>query len=230
MKLTQTLVYSVLPVWVSCNEIALNISTKFKPPLGDDFGPERPWPLGPRTDLTRHDDNVVYESADYAFLYKIRRLLRLQPNDVFYDVGSGMGRVLCVMARRRVRKCVGIELFEPLCESAIRNAKSLRARRSPIEIVCGDAATADLSDGTVYFLYNPFGRETMADVLRNISHSLESNPRQIKIVYYNAVHNDLLAATGWLRCFYRFSTWSRRQVTLWKSVLTFCWISTLLNW
>jgi hypothetical protein len=44
----------------------------------------------------------------------------------------------------------------------------LRGRKAPIEIVCGDASTADLGEGMIYFMFNPFGADTMGDTLENI--------------------------------------------------------------
>jgi hypothetical protein len=62
----------------------------------------------------------------------------------------------------------------------------------------GDAVTADLSEGTVYFLFNPFGAATLAGVLENIKESLVINPRKIRILYINSAHVDLFLAQDWL--------------------------------
>jgi precorrin-6B methylase 2 len=87
---------------------------------------------------------------------------------VFYDIGSGMGRIVCAAARKRLRKCTGVEMSEPLCQIARCNAMKLRGRKAPIEIVCGDAPTADLGEGTIYFMFDPFGADTIRDTLENI--------------------------------------------------------------
>jgi hypothetical protein len=74
-------------------------------------------------------------------------------------------------------KCIGVELLAPFCEIARRNAAGLRGRKAPIQIVCGDAATAELSEGTIYFMFNPFGADTLRDTLENIRGSLSQEPR-----------------------------------------------------
>ncbi len=89
------------------------------------------------------------------------------PQDVFGDLGCGMGRIVCVAARKTVRKSIGVELLEPLCEIAHRNATLLRGRKASIQIVCGDATTVDLSEGTIYFMFNPFGARTSVSRLRS---------------------------------------------------------------
>src|SRR5215472_3284544 len=192
------------PMWTTCNEVALNIHTV--PKNG-----------GPPKLYAKHQDGVQYEVPDYLYLRRVRDILQPGPDDVFFDVGCGMGRFLCLMAREKVRKCVGVELQPQLCEAARRNAANLRSRKAPIEIVCGDAATADLSEGTIYYMYNPFGAKTMADVLANIRDSLARNPRNVRIVYYNTLLEGLFRSCGWLEKRHQFIVKSGMPVTFWRN-------------
>jgi len=205
------------PVWTQANEFALGIHTVPHPSIGSSRSSTRPWWLGEPSERARHDDNVRYETADYWNIRKVARILKPGPEDVFYDIGSGMGRMLCVMARRPIRKCIGIELFEPLCEIARRNVASLRGRKAPVEIRCADAATADLSDGTIYYMFNPFGEETLRDALENIRTSLSRKSRTVTLVYYNAVHETLLNDIGWLEKIGQFNAFGGHVVSLWRS-------------
>ena len=175
------------------------------------------WWRGDFNPDARHGDNFAYASPDYWYVRKLVRVLQPTSEDVVYDLGCGKGRILCIVARRPVQKCVGIELLEPLCEVARMNARRLRGRRARVDIVRGDCATADLSDGTIYCMFNPFGRRTMEDTLANIRTSLARNPRSISIVYYNAVYEDLLERCGWLERYHQFSTRSGLRVTFWRN-------------
>jgi hypothetical protein len=112
-----------------------------------------------------------------------------------------------------VRKCIGVELLEPLCEIARRNAASLRGRKATIQIVCGDATTVDLSEGTIYFMFNPFGADTLRDTLENIRGSLSQKPRAIKIAYYNAQFVAVLEALEWLVKVRELETFGGHRVT-----------------
>ena len=89
--------------------------------------------------------------------------------------------------------------------------------RLPSKIICADAARADLSEGTVYYLFNPFGKDTLRDFLANLETSISRDPRKVKVVYYNPIHESVLKASGWLTKFDEFSTWSGVRVTYWKS-------------
>jgi precorrin-6B methylase 2 len=204
-------------MWFKCNDFALNIDTGPKYLRANRRPSTRPAHRAEFSPMARYDDGHSYASPDYLYVYRIANVLKPKPADVFYDIGSGAGRVLCVMARRRLKKCVGIELFEPLCEAARRNASRLRSRKTPIEIICGDASTADLSDGTIYFMFNPFGAATMRSVLDNIERSLNANPRVVTIAYHNAVLADLLSERNWLEEYHAFSTAGGAHVRFWRS-------------
>jgi hypothetical protein len=96
------------------------------------------------------------------------RALKPGPEDVSYDIRSGVGRILCVMALHRLRRCVGVGLSVPLCQIARPNTLKLRGRKAPLEIVCGDAATAYPADGTIYCMLNPFAAVS-EELLRDVA-------------------------------------------------------------
>lgn len=216
-RLVNRAVSPLKPAWTALNEVLLHIHT-----VPGAFGRRaqyagKDWWRGPSTELARHDDNFQYATIDYWNIRKMIRVLNPGPNDVVYDIGAGMGRVICMLARRRLRKCVGIELLEPLCRVAQQNAASLRGRKTPIDIICADATTADLADGTIYFFFNPFGAETMRDTMENIKNSLAHNPRSIRIIYYNPVHEDVLEGLDWLERERQYASFGGKQVTFWVS-------------
>lgn len=183
-------------------------------PDGPIISEKEPWRSLP-SDRARHADNWRYATIGYQHVRKILRVVSPGPEDVFYDIGCGMGRILCVAAQHPVRKCVGVELQQPLCQIARRNAASLRGRKAPIEIVCGDATTVDLSDGTIYFMFNPFGPETLRDTLANIRGSLSQNPRDIKVVYYHAKYQSVIDDMEWLVKVHEFEQFGGHPVTMW---------------
>jgi predicted RNA methylase len=207
----------IQPAWTLLNEAALGIHTIPAPEASSDGQSrtgvaEQPDGLRPK-----HADSGRYEVPDYFYMRKVQTVLNPGPEDVVFDLGCGMGRFICLMARRRVRKCVGVELDTQLCKVAQENARRLRGRKAPIEIVCGDAACADLSGGTMYYMYNPFGRATMEDVLRSICVSLSRNPRNITIAYYNSILTDLFEEAGWIEKFHEFRVQSGMPVTFWRN-------------
>lgn len=185
-------------LWERLNDGWLNISTMSAPFSTHLVDPRVFFRDNEKAVQTKHADPVGYQSPDYLELRRIITHLSPGEQDVVYDLGAGKGRVVCLFARRSVKRCIGVEFARPLCDIAALNADSLRGRKAPIDIVCADAAIADLNEGTIYFLYNPFGAQTLRDVLVNLRNSLESTPRQIRLVYMNPQHAHVFAESGWL--------------------------------
>jgi SAM-dependent methyltransferase len=190
--------------WRALNESWLGITTTEDTPVAGAAAGNPP--------AARHADNYAYSTPDYLDLRRILGHARLAPTDVVYDIGCGMGRVVCLAARRRITKAVGIELNPGLAAIARRNAERLRGRRAPIEIRLADAVTADLGDGTVYYLFNPFGADTLRAVLANIERSLAKHPRAVRFIYVNPQHVDAFADSRWLEAYSALKTFRKLDV------------------
>lgn len=126
-------------------------------------------------------------------------------NDVFYDIGCGDGRVLCMMARHPIAKCVGIELGEEFAAKARKNVMAMRGRVAPVEVFAADATTFDYSDGTLFYFGDPFGPDTMRVVLKKIGDSVAKKPRSVTCMFvFRSLENataarPVLETSGWLR-------------------------------
>lgn len=128
-------------------------------------------------------DSSDYETTSHLIVLAALRMAEISENDVAYVLGSGKGRALAHLARMRLRKVVGIELSEDLCRIAKSNMERLRDMKTPVEIRNGNVAGADLSEGTFFYMFNPFGPETMKLFLNNINSSRPGT----RIVYLNPV-------------------------------------------
>ncbi len=135
----------------------------------------------------------------YHVLRKILAALPLQPDDVFIDIGCGRGRVLCLAAQRPIARAAGVEITPHHAAAAQRNLQRLRGRKAhDSSVFCGSAADFDLSGGTVFYLYNPFGGALFAQVAGNIRDAAMRGQRPVRLVYVNPVCRDVLDATDWL--------------------------------
>ena len=136
-----------------------------------------------------------------------------------YDIGCGMGRIVCMAARRPVQRCVGVELNDTLVIAASENAKHMRGRLCDIEIIHADATALDYRDGTLFIMHNPFGPDTMREVLGRIRRSLQHQPREVRIAYGHPMHNDVLEQCPWLVCTHVGSSlFHEHPTTFWRSV------------
>jgi len=181
-------------------------------------------------------DGTRYEPTPYLLLTEIFNRLELNDQDVYVDLGCGKGRSLLVAAQRNIRKIVGVEYDKDLLAIARSNLARLARIKPTLELIYGMAQSFDFSEVTCIFLYNPFGAETLTQVLEHIAVSLRSNPRPFRLAYANPQHDHVLAALPWLE---QFDMWEEkfypdfivyppqpRAVSFWRfNQSEDCWVS-----
>jgi hypothetical protein len=119
---------------------------------------------------------------------------RLQADDVFYDLGSGLGRVALMIGLLTVAQVKGVEYEPAYCAYAQERADSLRLAR--VTFLNIDARQADYSDGTVFFLYTPFTGRLLQEVLAKLAEAARRRP--ITLATYGACTRDV-AQQSWLQ-------------------------------
>lgn len=147
-----------------------------------------------------YQDAERYDAMHYRLYFKALRRCAPGPDDVVMDLGCGKGRLLCCAALFDVREVIGVDVDGALCEIARENARAMRGRRCPIRVLNMPAQECDYRDATIITMVNPFGRQTVAAVLERLRTSLADNPRSVKLVYFNPVHDDVPGSqSSWLR-------------------------------
>jgi cyclopropane fatty-acyl-phospholipid synthase-like methyltransferase len=157
----------------------------------------------------------------YATIFAILKKISLTPSDVVLDIGCGKGRMICCAALFPVREVIGIEHSPELCANAAQNASRLRHKCSPITIKNERAEHFDFGGINVFYFYNSFGPPLLDEVLARIERALQDNPRPIRFIYANPVHEASLKACSWLEQFDEISPLQSRsmavRVTFWRS-------------
>jgi SAM-dependent methyltransferase len=139
-------------------------------------------------------------SLGWSGTWRVIRHLSPTANDTFFDIGCGVGRVLCTAGRFGFKRAIGIDIDPRMTQMAERNAARLRGRRCPIEIVTADVTTFAIPDDvTMVFLYNPFQGETFAATMRQLIQSADRAPRTIRIAYANPHEHEMLMSLGRFR-------------------------------
>lgn len=122
------------------------------------------------------------------------------PDDVFLDLGSGMGRTIIVAGvKYRFRRIIGVEISAELNQIAQENvARSTpRLRCSQIELINTDVLNYRIPDDvTVVYLYNPFRGPVFQHVVDELERSIDRNPREIRIIYLTPREEGRLLASG----------------------------------
>jgi SAM-dependent methyltransferase len=122
-------------------------------------------------------------------------------DDVFVDLGSGLGRAVLAGSELPFRRVIGVELSPELHAAALANlAKAQIKRRDVVEFVCADVREYQVPDDvTVVYLGNPFRGEIFGAAVAQILASHDRAPRRMRIVYFYPTEQEQLEATGRVR-------------------------------
>ena len=150
------------------------------------------------SELARHGQ--MYQPTGVMAFRRLMNRVELPKDPVFVDYGCGKGRLLLLAASEYpMARAVGIEFSETLCETARQNVEAFGVERlqCPIDIHCIDAQKYEYrGDENIFYFFYPFDAPLMENVLRSIEESLESSPRQALLVYFYAIHaNVVLGST-----------------------------------
>ncbi len=149
------------------------------------------------------DNRNHYKPSEWMTLRRILPPGEVTPDDVFIDVGSGMGRVVFQAATRYpFRRVIGVELSEQLNDVARENLERNRQRLlcREFEVVTADALEYEFPvDVTVVYFANPFTGPVFQRVVERLLASIDRHPRRVRVIYRNPVEHDYLMSTGRFR-------------------------------
>ena len=149
----------------------------------------------PGAAMERESEMVFYQPTPIRIIFELVERSGLQPNDTFYDLGSGLGQVVILANLLSGATAKGIEVDPAYCEYARRCAQDLNV--SGVEFVNADVREAEYDDGTVFFLYTPFEGRMLQQVLERLRG--EAAQRTVGIYTYGPC-TFAVSRQDWLAC------------------------------
>jgi SAM-dependent methyltransferase len=137
---------------------------------------------------------VYYQKTPARIVFDLVRSAHFTRDDVFVDIGCGMGHVAFLVHLLAGITVKGIELEPAFCDYARNCAAELHLSR--VTFINADARQADYSDGTLFFMYTPFSGTILREVLDLLRR--ESLRRSIKIITYGPCTAEV-AGQSWLK-------------------------------
>ncbi|HEX4517553.1 MAG TPA: hypothetical protein VH054_28605 [Polyangiaceae bacterium] len=150
---------------------------------------------------------VPYMPCGIATLLSAIEHARITKDDVFVDIGSGLGRATAFVHLMTGARAIGVEIQSHLASRARDVARRTNAER--ISVIEGDATclVRTLEEGTVFFMYCPFSGERLRGVLDDLEPFARARPIRICAV-------DLpLPPCGWLELVH-----SARELAVYRSI------------
>jgi SAM-dependent methyltransferase len=111
---------------------------------------------------------VPYLPSSVSTLLRMIDLAGVQSDDVFVDVGSGLGRATVLTHLLTGARAIGLEIQPELVRGSRSLASRLNTRR--VSVLEGDAAklAGYITIGSVFFLYCPFSGERLERVIDDL--------------------------------------------------------------
>ena len=152
--------------------------------------------IGYPPEETRHlqPGMIGYHPTPARVILALIEHAHLSADDVFYDLGAGLGRVALLVGLLTAARVRGIEFEPAYCAYAQQRADSLCLSRVTFSNV--DARQADYTDGTVFFLYTPFTGRMLQEVLARLAEVGQRRP--ITLATYGACTRDV-AQQSWVQ-------------------------------
>lgn len=137
---------------------------------------------------------IGYQATPARAILALIEYASLGADEVFYDLGAGLGRVVLLIGLLTEAQARGIEFEPAYCAYAQQRACNLGLSR--VSVVNVDARQADYADGTVFFLYTPFTGRMLQQVLDRLH--AEARARSITVITYGPC-TEHVAPQPWLR-------------------------------
>lgn len=128
------------------------------------------------------------QSTDYRCLDVIFKKFPLTKEDIFIDIGCGEGRVLTYVYTRGFRgKIIGIELDPDVANTA----KERTGECKNIEIINKNVLECSevFKNATVYYLFNPFNKDVLLQLLKKIE---ENTVSPLRLYYCNDLFKSVI--------------------------------------
>ena len=114
-------------------------------------------------------------------------------DDVFYDLGSGLGHVALLVAWLTGVQVRGVEIDPGYCQRARQLAAAFKVEN--VQFLAEDARTAVYDDGTIFFMFTPFTGPMLQAVLARLQ--AEAARRPITLCTYGTVTLDVAEMPSW---------------------------------
>ena len=138
-------------------------------------------------------DMVFYQPTPARHVFELVARIPLDAEDVFVDLGSGLGHVPLLVGACSAARALGVELQAAYVARARAAAAALHLDR--VSFVEQDARASDFSVGTVFYLYTPFSGSILRAVLDALRAQAER--RAIRVCSYGPC-TAAIEGEGWL--------------------------------
>lgn len=117
---------------------------------------------------------IRYEATPAKIILELVDSLHFTPQDVFVDLGSGLGLVVILVHMLTGTRAIGIEYDPVYC--AYAQARAAELSLTEATFINADARESDLSQGSIFYLFTPFINEVFEAVIERLRRLAKIRP------------------------------------------------------
>lgn len=148
----------------------------------------------PAETVIRSPEMIQYEATPARAVLAMVDDAQIGPEDVFYDLGAGLGHIAILVHLLTGAQARGVEIEPAFCAYARASAEELRL--SAVRFIAADARQADYGEGTVFFLFTPFRGAMLCAVLGRLQE--QTTRHTIRVCTYGTCTHEV-AKAQWLQ-------------------------------
>ena len=142
----------------------------------------------------RAADMIRYEATPARVILELVDTIKILPEDVFVDIGSGLGLVVMLVNLLTGIRALGVEYDPVYCQYAQKQADDLGLKK--VSFINADAQSTDLNEGNIFYLFTPFVNQIFDNVLERLRYT--SLRKSIYICSYGTITYEI-AKLRWLQ-------------------------------
>jgi len=147
------------------------------------------FPTPPPTESRKRASGMIrYEATPARIILEMIDTVKFISEDIFIDIGSGLGLVVMLINLLTGVPSIGIEYDPVFSEYAQKQATNLGLEN--VSFINTDARNADLNVGNIFYMFTPFVNEIFDSVLERLRYTSIRKP--IHICSYGTITYDLI--------------------------------------
>ena len=147
------------------------------------------FPTPPPSESRKRASGMIrFEATPARIILEMIDTVKFIPDDVFIDIGSGLGFVVMLVNLLTGVQSIGVEYDPIFCVYAQKQAREIGLEN--VSFFNADARNADLNAGNIFYLFTPFVNEVFDSVLERLRYTSIRKP--IHICSYGTITYDLV--------------------------------------
>lgn len=148
--------------------------------------------LAPEESKDLEPEMVFYQKTPGRIILELVERVTFSKEDVFYDLGSGWGQVPMLVHLLSGVRAQGVERDSAYVRYSRETAAALNL--AAVSFLEADVRAADMSDGTVFFLYTPFTGKMLSEVMEKMRRA--SLGRKVRVFTYGPCTPEVIGMKG----------------------------------